>query len=311
MTENVKMQASPLVKKKRLRFNLPRILLHVLFIIAVLACVLPFVLVIAISFTSETSVIKDGFQFIPKVFSAEAYASILGSEQSLFQLLRAYGVTILFSFVGTAISMVIMAMLGYTLSREGFFFKKLLTTMLVITMFFNGGLVPTYLVNTQLLHLNDSLGIYLTYGLVQAYTVFVFRTFFKQIPASLLESATLEGASEFQVMTRVVIPLSGPVLATFSFMGLISRWNDFTVSLYYITDQKLYTLQFLLQNILKESEFLKQLQAQMPGIVDMSTMPSETLKFAMCVLAAGPMLLVFPFFQKYFSKGMVVGAVKG
>lgn len=96
MTENVKTQASPLVKKKRLRFNLPRILLHVLFIIAVLACVLPFVLVIAISFTSETSVIKDGFQFIPKVFSAEAYASILGSEQSLFQLLRAYGVTILF-----------------------------------------------------------------------------------------------------------------------------------------------------------------------------------------------------------------------
>lgn len=311
MTAKTKIQASPLTHRRRLRFNPLRILLHVIFIIAMLACVLPFLLVIAISFSSERSVIENGFRFIPETFSTEAYAGILGSWESLKTLLRAYGVTIAFSFGGTAISMVIMAMLGYTLSREGFAFKKVITTLLVITMFFNGGLVPTYLVNTNVFHLNNSMWIYLTYGLVQAYTVFVFRAFFKQIPASLLESASLEGATEFQVMTRVVIPLSLPVLATYSFMGLISRWNDFTVSLYYITEPELYTLQYLLQNILREAEALKEIQNSLPVYVDMSAAPSETLKFAMCVLAAGPMVAVFPFFQKYFAKGMVVGAVKG
>ena len=128
---------------------------------------------------------------------------------------------------------------------------------------------------------------------------------------SLVESATLDGASELQILTRITLPLSKPVIATFSFMGMITRWNQFEPSLYYIRDKSLYTLQFLLQQVLNEAEFLKQAMKEMPEAMTNVALPSETLKFAICVLAAGPMICVFPFFQKYFSKGMVVGAVKG
>lgn len=281
--------------------------IHIIFAVYMLICIVPFLLLVAVSFSNENDVLTYGYSLIPKNFTAEAYKYILSD---LSTLLRAYGVTAVYAIGGAVLSIVVMAAMGYTLARPHFIFKKFLSIVLIITMFFNGGLVPTYIINTQVFHLGNSMWIYILNGMVAAYTVFVFRTFFAQLPVSLIEAAELDGASELQVLTQVIVPLSTAVIATYTFMGVVSRWNDFTVTMYYIQDTKLYTLQYLLQQILNEATFLNELKKTMP-ISDMVAVPSETLKYAMCVLASGPMLVIFPFFQKYFSKGMVAGAVKG
>lgn len=281
---------------------------HLFFVLYGLICIIPFLLIVSISLSNETDIINKGFSLIPAHFSGDAYSQIFQNPKSL---IGAYGVTLLNAVAGTALAIIMQAMLGYVLSRDTCAFKKPINIMLVITMFFSGGLIPSYVVNTQVFHLGDTIWIYILSGCMSAYNVFVFRTFFSTIPKSLIESAQLDGATEMQMLAKITVPLSKPVLATFTFTGMLGRWNDYTVPMYYITDDKLYNLQYLLQQILNEAAFLKQLQDSMPQLANAVAIPSETLKFAMCVLAAGPMVLVFPFFQKYFAKGMVVGAVKG
>ncbi len=293
------------MKKKKNPF---KIFVHLFFIVYSVLCVVPFLLLIAISFTEESIVKDGGYSLIPKVFSISAYKYIFEDPTSLID---AYGVTIISAVGGTLIGVAMMAALGYVLSREIFLFKKGITTYLLITMLFSGGIIPSYIINTKYLGLNNSIWAYLLLNAFSAYTVFVFRTFFKGIPVSLTESAELDGASEMTIMMRIILPLSKPVLATMSFLQIVSHWNDFNVPLYYITNPKLYNLQFLLQQILNEAQFLEEMKKTMVGVDIIGDTPTETLKFAMCILAAGPMLIVFPFFQKYFSKGMVVGAVKG
>lgn len=281
---------------------------HIFFIVYSLICILPFLLLIGISFTEETVIKNGGYNLIPKVFSTEAYKFIFRDPSSL---INAYGVTILTAFVGTFIGVLLMAGVGYVLAREIFIFKKGVTTYLLITMLFSGGTIPSYIINTKYLHLNNSIWAYLILGVFSAYTVFVFKTFFKSIPVSLIESAELDGAGELTILWKIILPLSKPVLATMSFLEIVNRWNDFNIPLYYITDKKLYNLQYMLQQILNEANFLEEMKKTMVGVNIGGNVPTETLKFAMCILAAGPMLVLFPFFQKYFSKGMVVGAVKG
>lgn len=281
---------------------------HIFFIVYSLICILPFLLLIGISFTEETVIKNGGYNLIPKVFSTEAYKFIFRDPSSL---INAYGVTILAAFVGTFIGVLLMAGVGYVLAREIFIFKKGVTTYLLITMLFSGGTIPSYIINTKYLHLNNSIWAYLILGVFSAYTVFVFKTFFKSIPVSLIESAELDGAGELTILWKIILPLSKPVLATMSFLEIVNRWNDFNIPLYYITDKKLYNLQYMLQQILNEANFLEEMKKTMVGVNIGGNVPTETLKFAMCILAAGPMLVLFPFFQKYFSKGMVVGAVKG
>jgi len=284
---------------------------HLFFIIYMALCILPFLLVISISFSEENDVLRYGFSLIPREFATTAYEYILSDVSTLLQ---AYGVTIIYAFGGAVLGIAHMAAFGYALSRPHFIFKKFLNVYLLITMFFHGGLIPSYILNTQVYHLGDSMWIYLLPGLVSAYQVFVFRTFFSQIPSSLIEAAELDGASEMQLLGTVILPLSKPVIATYTFTGIVARWNDFTISMYYIQNPKLYTLQYLLQLMLNEARFLESLKSQMPidstvqGIADI---PTETLKYAMCVLASAPMLFLFPFFQRYFSKGVTLGAVKG
>lgn len=282
--------------------------IHIFFTIYSLLCVLPFLLVVAISFSTESDVINNGFKFIPEHFTLDAYKQIFGAPETL---IRAYGVTLFAAFCGTAFSVIIQAMIGYALSRDVCSFKKPVNIILLITMFFHGGLIPSYIINTQVLHLGDNILMYVLSGAVSAYMIFVYRTFFKGISVSLIESAQLDGATEMQMLFKIVIPLSKPIIATYSFTGILARWNDYAVPMYYMTEPRLYNLQYLLQQILNEASFLKQMKDLMPALAGSVEIPNETLKFAMCVLAAGPMVLLFPFFQKYFAKGMVVGSVKG
>lgn len=285
-----------------------KIWIYLFFILLSLVFILPFIMLIGISFSTEEDVARYGFSIIPHTFSLEAYEYVFANPGNL---VSSYLVTIGYAFLGTALSVAIMAMMGYALSRDGFAYKKIITWFLLITMFFRGGITPEYVINTQLYHLQDNLLIYLLSGVVSAYTVFVFKTFFSQLPKSLIESASLDGASEMQILTRVTLPLSKAVLATFYLFGLLSRWNNFEVSLYYIMTPKWYSLQYLLQQVLNEAKMLEQMIQNIPGVAMGDAPPAEIIKFAICILAAVPMLIVFPFFQRYFSKGVVVGAVKG
>lgn len=287
--------------------KLPRITLHTVLILMSLCFILPFILVVSISLSSEASIREFGYHFFPKEFSTEAYKQLLANPHSLIQ---GYKVTAFYSIIGTILSVSVMALMAYPLSRPNFRFKGFFTYYLLFTMIFNGGLIPTYIINSQVFHLNNTIWIYILPGAVSAYYVIMMRTFFSGIPISLVESAKIDGASELRCFFSIILPLSKPVLASVSLLMLLAKWNDWQLSLIYIRDPELYSLQYLLQKILNEAEFVKQM-AELGIETQDYEVPTEGIRFAMAVLAAGPMLVVFPFFQKYFAKGLTVGAVKG
>ena len=178
-------------------------------------------------------------------------------------------------------------------------------------MLFNGGIVPTYLLITKYLQLKNTYWVYILPSVASAWNLIVLRTNFQQLPDALVESAKIDGASEYRICFSIVLPLSVPAMATIGFLYFVGKWNDWTTCVYYINKPYLYSLQYLLQRILREAEFLKQLSAEQAALEAGAQIPTESFRFAMAVLAAGPVLVIFPFFQKYFSKGLTIGAVKG
>ena len=300
--------------KKGQRYKL---LIHLFFVLFSLCYILPLVMVISISFSSEASVtaVGGGYSLLPKEFSLDAYKMAFGSGA---QVLRAYAVTIFQAAVGTLGQLFVAGMIAYALSRSTFDYRGPISFIVFFTMLFSGGMIPTYIVFTKYYHLGDSMWVYILPGIAGgAWNTLMMRTFFQGIPESLFESARLDGASEFGSFWRIAVPLSKPVFATVGFITLVNKWNDWSTTLIYIRDENLFTLQYLLQKILNEADFLKKMAENadlLQGGIDISAVvsaPTETLKFALCVIAAGPMLLVFPFFQKYFVKGTTIGAVKG
>lgn len=281
------------------------------FILTSLLFIIPFVLIISASLTKESVLLEKGYKLIPSVFSGDAYKYVFRSPK---QLITSYEVTIIFSFTATFFGVIIMAMMAYPLSRSSYKYRKGLTFFIFFTMLFSGGLVPTYIWITRYLHLGDTIWVYILPCLVNAFHIIIIRTFFQGLPPSLVESAKIDGAREIQIFFKIIIPLSKPVIATISLLMLLGRWNDWNTALIYIKSKNLYSLQYLLQKILREVQFVKDMAQSSPvaGMdLDLTNIPSETIRFAMCIVAAGPMLIVFPFFQKYFAKGLTVGAVKG
>lgn len=179
------------------------------------------------------------------------------------------------------------------------------------TTMFGGGLVPTYILITQYLHLGNTIWVYVIPGLFGVWSAFVMRTFFQGIPESIIESAYMDGASEFRILFQIVYPLSTPVLATMAVSTFLGKWNDWFTSMLYIDIPSLYSLQYMLQRIMENITLLQENQEMADMIRSASDIPSETVRMAMAVVVAGPVLFVFPFFQKYFVKGMVMGSVKG
>lgn len=179
------------------------------------------------------------------------------------QLINSYKTTIIFSVTSTVLTVIVTTMTAYPLSRNNFKYKKALTWYIFITMLFGGGLIPSYLVNTKFLHLGNTIWVYILPGLVSTWNVIIVRTFFQGIPESLAESAKIDGASEFYTFIKIMLPLSKPVMATIGFMFLLGKWNDWNTALIYIKDTKLYSLQYLLQKILRETEFIKEMAAKM------------------------------------------------
>ncbi|MBC8545077.1 carbohydrate ABC transporter permease [Bianquea renquensis] len=293
----------------RKRHNLYRIPIHLFFIILSCSFLIPLLMLLSISFTEEASIYEYGYRLFPRSLSTIAYEFVFRNPQ---QMVNAYGVTIYITLVGTFLSVLLMLMCAYSLSRKCFAYRKFVSGYLFFTMLFGGGLVPSYILTTQVLHLQDTLLVFILSGLVSAWNIFILRTLISNIPEAIIESAYIDGASEYRIFFSLVIPLSKPGIATIGLFCMVARWNEWMTALLYISKQELYPLQYLLQKILMNLETITNNMNSLPAsVLNDFKVPSESVRMAMAVVAIGPMLLVIPFFQRYFVRGLVIGSVKG
>lgn len=287
------------------------VILNIVFILAALVCVVPVLLVVAISFSAESSITEYGYRFIPKIVSFEGY-SYLASQSTM--ILRALGISLFVTIVGTIIGVLLTTLMGYVLSRTTYKLNNFLTMVVFIPMVFNGGLVSTYAVNTQLLGLKNTVWALILPLCVSSFNVVICRTFFKTtVPESLIESAKMDGASQLKIFFKIVLPISLPVLATIGLFLCFAYWNDWYQSMLYIDDSKLYSLQALLNGILTNIQMLARNAATMGGSAAeiIANMPQEAARMAIVVIIVLPIACAYPYFQKYFISGLTVGAVKG
>ena len=296
-----------MVSKKERRMQ---VILNIAFIILSALVIIPFIMVVSISLSSEKDISMYGYSLLPKRIDWSGYKFVFQNPKTI---INAYKVTGIFSIVGTALSTILMAMFANLLAADKSKGKKYVSFFLYFTMLFSGGLVPTYILITQYLHLGNTIWVYIIPSLISPWYVFMLRTFFQGLPGEISESAYMDGASEYTIFFKIILPLSKPALATVALMTFLAKWNSWNESMLYITKNELMSLQYQLQRIMENVQLMQQLQ----GSVDQSllnalgTIPAETSRMAMAVVVAGPALVVFPFFQKYFVKGLTVGAVKG
>lgn len=294
------------------KYKLSQLLLHLFFICLSLACLLPVLLVISISFSDENTVVANGFKFYPEKFSLDAYSFLYNQ---LSQIITAYGVTIFVTVVGTLLSLLLIALYAYPLSRRELRHRNKFALFIFLTMIFNGGLVPWYLVYVNLLHLKDSVWSLIIPLFLQPFFVIIMRTFFQTtIPDSIIESATIDGASEVKIFYKIILPLSLPVLATIGLFNTLNYWNDWFLSLIFITKGNGISLQYLMYKTLLNIQYLttnENAANQLSKMGAVVNLPSQTLRMAMAVVGIGPIIFAYPFFQKYFVKGLTIGAVKG
>lgn len=289
--------------------NYGQVFLHIALILISVLYILPLLLVVSASFSDEEALLKGGFSLLPRGFTFDSYRVIF---EDASQILNSYKTTAIYSIGGTALSILVMSMMAYPLTRPNFKFRKAVNFMVLFTMLFSGGLVPSYIINTRYLHLGNTIWIYILPGVVSAYNLFVIKAGYKSISEELIEAARIDGANEFYICFKIMMPLAKATLATVAFLILVAKWNDWYTSSVYIQNPNLYSLQYLLQRILNETEYMKQMALEGMAVIELKdVMPSESLRYAMAIIAAGPMLIVFPLFQKYFVKGMTIGAVKG
>ena len=287
------------------------ILLNIMFLILALICVIPAVLVVSISFSAEQSITDYGYRLIPKIISLDGYGYLL--KQGAL-IIRALGVSLFVTIVGTVLGTLLTTLMGYVLSRPDYKLNGFLTMLVFIPMVFNGGLVSTYFIVSQFLHLKNTLWALILPLSVSSFKVVIGRTFFKTtIPEELIESAKMDGATQFKIFFQIVLPISLPVIATIGLFLCFAYWNDWYQSMLYIDNQRLYSLQALLNAIMTNINMLAQNAATMgASMADLvANMPKEAARMAIVVIIVLPIACAYPFFQKYFISGLTVGAVKG
>ncbi len=283
---------------------------NILFILIALICVIPVVFVFMISISAEESIQMNGYRFIPEVFSLDAYKFLFDEGE---MIIRALGVSIFVTVVGTVLGVMLTTLMGYVLSRNTYKLNNFFTMIVFIPMIFNGGMVAQYVVNTQLLHLRDTVWALILPLCVSSFNVVIAKTFFKtNIPESIIESAQIDGASQLQIFGKIALPLAKPLLATIALFLTFGYWNDWFQSSLYITDQKLLSLQALLNSIQRNIEMMANNPSAGISMVEyMNSMPREGARMAMAIIIIIPIACCYPFFQKYFISGLTVGAVKG
>lgn len=283
----------------------------VIMFLLIVCCILPFVLLIMSSLSDETSLLKYGYTLWPKEFSTAAYEYLLKQGSTI---LRAYGISIVLTVTGTALGLMTTALLAWPISRADYPYRKILSFLVIVTLLFNGGLVPTYFVYTSILKVKNTFwGLLLPNLLLSGFNVMIMRSFFANtIPMAVIESAKIDGAGEFTIFFRIVLPLSMPIMAMIGLMIGINYWNDWYNGMIYITDTSLFSIQNLLNRMLSDIQFLSSNAAVsgQAGAV-LASIPSTTVRMAIAVAGTLPILIIYPFFQKYFQKGITLGAVKG
>ncbi len=271
-----------------------------------LLCLLPFLLIVTGSFTAESEILRDGFKIVPNDWSIEAYRAIFRSPG---QILQAYKVTVLLTVCGVLLGLFLTSMAGYVLSRKDFKYRNSLSFFIYFTMLFSGGLIPWYILIVQYLGLKDSYLALLLPPLLGAFNIILMKNFMKSIPESITESAKIDGAGDFTVYFRLILPLSLPSLATIGLFIALGYWNDWFLANLFINTSEKYPLQFLLYRILASAAVLNTSVAG--NLSPDFRPPAETLKMAAAIVVTGPIVFLYPFVQRYFVKGLTLGAVKG
>ena len=291
------------VTKDQLAVN---VLGYILVGLFALLCVIPFYLIIVASFTDESSLIRNGYPLIPTDFSVQSYLLCLKNPT---EILRAYGTTIGVTVVGTALAVFIATMTGYVLSRKDFPWRNKFSFFFFFTTLFSGGLVPSYILCIRYLHFrNNYLGILLPL-MFSVWNMIIAKSFMNGIPGAITESAKIDGANDIVIFIKLILPLSKPLLATLGLFSALAYWNDWYNCMLYITNESMFTLQYYLQRMLGSAEAMR-IVAEKSGIA-LPSVPLESMKMAMTVIATGPIVLLYPFVQRYFVKGLTIGAVKG
>ncbi len=302
-------------KKEKSVMDIPKpanFAINVFFWIYTAICIIPLILVLVVSFTDEKTVLLNGYSLFPSKLSLSAYDFLLNDW---LNVVRSYGISILVTVVGTIVSLTVMALFAYPISRRDFKHRGLFSFIMVFTILYNAGLVPFYMMYTQYLHLQNSILALMIPYIVQAFFVLVMRTFFSNsIPTELLESAKIDGAGEWRIFGQIVLPLSLPVLASVGLLCTLNYWNDWWLSMLFINDNIHINIQYRMYKALQDLQFLSSNSTAYAAILAQNPnfqLPSETVRMAMAVVGIGPIVFAYPFFQRYFIQGLTVGAVKG
>ena len=276
-------------------------------ILVSLSCILPLMLVVSISFTDEAAIVKNGYSLIPSQFSLAAYRNIFSGGK---QVWRSYGVSVFVTLVGTMINVCITGMAGYALANPSVRYRNELAMFFFVTMVFNGGMVPWYMI-CKTVGLTENIWALLIPNLIfSSYNLFLVRNYMRDIPTALVESAKLDGANDACIAFKIYFPLSKPIMATIALFAAIGYWNDWWNSIMLVSDTSLYPVQYLLMKLKSDVNMMKNLQNS--GFAGAAAMkPAESLQMATVVITIAPILLFYPFLQKYIVKGLVIGSVKG
>ncbi|XEC95838.1 carbohydrate ABC transporter permease [Paenibacillus tarimensis] len=281
------------------------ILMYASIVVFAIVCLIPFVTVLSSSLSTETSIQEYGFTLFPKEFSLEAYKLLLQDDT----IYRSYGVTIFITVVGTVLAMLVTCAMAYPLSLRSLKYRNFITFYVFFTMLFHGGLVSSYILITKYLGMTDSIWVLIIPTLLNPFNMFLMRNFFKSIDESLAESAKIDGANDIYIMFRIMIPVSLPAIAAISLFYALAFWNKWFEAMLYIRDENLYPLQYLIKRILDSADFSREL-AQNVNVFEYTT-PTLTTRLAATIVTIGPIIFLYPFLQKYFVKGLLIGSVKG
>lgn len=278
--------------------------------IIALMCLVPFVMILSASFSSEAAISANGFSILPQDFSLEAYKNVF---QEPMVIVRAYATTILLTISGTTIGLLIQTMTAYVLSRKDFEWRNGFSFFFYFTTLFSGGLVPTYVLYTQTLNLKDNYLALLLPLVFSVYNLLIMKSYISGIPDTLIDAAKMDGCGEFKTLFQIIMPLIKPALATVGLFIALSYWNDWYNAMLYIKNEDMYPLQYFLYQKVNNIEAYKKMIANnaSASAVSAMTLPTQTLKMALTVVVTGPIILAFPLVQKYFVQGITIGAVKG
>lgn len=285
-----------------------QVIANVILALITIACVAPFILMFSASISSEAALSAHGYSFIPREFDLSAYKYLFSSTGAL---VRAYGISILVTTVGTVMNLTLTVLIAYPLSRKDLPGRNFFAFYLFFTMLFNGGLIPSYIMWTRTFHIQNTIWALLIPNLMlNAYNVIMMRTYFtSSIPVEIIEAAKIDGAHEGTILVKVVLPMAKPIIATVALLVVLAYWNDWMNGLYYLSDDSMYSIQVLLTKIMRNLDMIK--QSASTGRVMSGQMPSISIRMAIAFMGVLPILVVYPFFQKFLVKGITVGAVKG